>query len=55
MQSPEEHFYITSIFSKYLEKEIKMTENLSDGATTFTNWPDMNYKYLFKPTITLSD
>lgn len=51
MQSPEEHFYITSIFSKYLEKEIKMTENLSDGATTFTNWPDMNYKYLFKPNI----
>ena len=51
MGSPEEHFYITTIFNNYLEKEIKITPNLSDGATTFTNWPNMNYKYIFRPNI----
>ena len=50
--SPEEHFYITTVYKNYLEKEIKMTSNLSNGATTFTNWPDMmNYKYEFRPNI----
>ena len=49
--SPEEHFYITTIFTNNLEREIKMTPNLSNDATTFTNWPDMNYKYIFRPNI----
>jgi hypothetical protein len=42
---PEEHYFITSIFKNHLEKEIIMTPNLADGATTFTNWEGMNYKY----------
>ena len=49
--SPEEHFFITTVYKNYLEKEIKETPNLSNDATTFTNWPNMNYKYVFRPNI----
>jgi Core-2/I-Branching enzyme len=41
----EEHFYITEIFDKNMQDEVKMTDNLSNGATTFTNWYGDNYKY----------
>ena len=49
--SPEEHFFISTVYKNYLEKEIKETPNLSNDATTFTNWPNMNYKYVFRPNI----
>jgi hypothetical protein len=42
---PDEHCYITNIFVNNLEHEIITTTNLSNDATTFTNWNDMNYKY----------
>jgi hypothetical protein len=42
---PEEHYFITSIFSNNLQNEIIATPNLSNNATTFTNWCDMGYKY----------
>jgi len=42
---PEEHYFITSIFKNNLEKEIITTPNLAIGATTFTNWEGMDYKY----------
>jgi hypothetical protein len=42
---PEEHYFITIIFSKNLQNEILTTPNLSNDATTFTNWGNMGYKY----------
>jgi hypothetical protein len=42
----DEICYITNIFLNNLEKEIIMTLNSSDEATTFTNWQGMNYKYV---------
>jgi len=42
---PDEHCYITNIFVNNLEHEIITTPNLSNDATTFINWNDMNYKY----------
>jgi len=45
VQSPEEHFYITLIFQNNLQNEIITTPNLANGATTFINWADMDYKY----------
>lgn len=45
VESPEEHFYITEIFEKNMQDELKKTNNLSNGATTFTNWHGDNYKY----------
>lgn len=44
--APEEFFYITSAYNLGLNEEIVETPNLAEGATTFTNWPDMNYKYI---------
>jgi hypothetical protein len=45
VECPEEHFYITEIFEKNMQDELKKTNNLSNGATTFTNWHGDNYKY----------
>jgi len=42
---PDEHCYITNIFYNNLQHEIITTLNLSNDATTFTNWGDMGYKY----------
>lgn len=47
IKAPDEHCYITNIYYHGLEKEIQTTANLSDGATTFTNWPNMTYKYKY--------
>ena len=43
--APDEHCYITNIFYNNLQDEIITTPNLSNNATTFINWSDMNYKY----------
>jgi len=43
--SPDEHFFITEIYKNKLTDNIITTPNIADGATTFTNWCDMNYKY----------
>lgn len=43
--SPEEHFFVTIVFYNNLQNEIIATPNLSNDATTFTNWSDMGYKY----------
>ena len=43
--APDEHCYITNIHLHNLQNELITTPNLPDGATTFTNWSDMNYKY----------
>jgi hypothetical protein len=45
MCSPEEIFFITTLFYHNLQNEIVMTPNLSNDATTFTNWEGMDYKY----------
>jgi hypothetical protein len=43
IDSPEEHYYITTIYANKLQNEIITTPNLTDGATTFINWHDMDY------------
>jgi hypothetical protein len=43
--APEEHYFITTVFVNNLQDEIITTPNLSNDATTFTNWSDMGYKY----------
>jgi hypothetical protein len=43
--APEEFFYITTIHLLGLQSHITTTPNLPEGATTFTNWDDMGYKY----------
>ena len=42
---PDEHCYITKLFLSKLDLEIITTPNLASGATTFTNWCDMDYPY----------
>jgi hypothetical protein len=42
---PEEHYFITNIFNNNLQDEIITTPNLTNDATTFINWEDMDYKY----------
>jgi len=42
---PEEHFFISEVFKNNLTSEIITTPNLASGATTFTNWNDMDYPY----------
>ena len=42
---PEEIYFITTVFKNNLTTEIITTPNLAKGATTFTNWSDMDYKY----------
>lgn len=49
--SPEEHFYIIMVLHNNLDNETIMTPNLANDATTFTNWPGMDYKYVFQPNI----
>jgi hypothetical protein len=43
--APAEYFYHTFIKILNLESEIIITENVANGATTFTNWEGMDYKY----------
>jgi hypothetical protein len=43
--APDEHCYIIFIYQAGLENEIITTEYIADGATTFTNWSNMKYKY----------
>jgi hypothetical protein len=42
---PEEHYFITTIFNENKQNNLIFTENLSNNATTFTNWQGMDYKY----------
>ena len=42
---PDEHCYLTKLFKSKLDSEIITTPNLASGATTFTNWRDMDYPY----------
>jgi hypothetical protein len=46
IKCPEEHYFITTVFANNLQSEIITTPNLANDATTFTNWNDMNYKYI---------
>ena len=41
----DEICYITNIYRRGLENEIIATNYLSAGATTFTNWSDMDYAF----------
>lgn len=43
--APDEICYITNIFINNFENEIITTLNLANGATTFTNWFGMDYKF----------
>ena len=45
VKSADEHCVITLVYYLKLENEIITTPNLSNDATTFTNWGDMGYKY----------
>lgn len=49
--APEEIYYHTMIKLNQLEDEMETTPNLAECATTFTNWPDMNYKYVSEQNI----
>ena len=42
---PEEHVHITTVRNEDTSGKVTYTNNLAHGATTFTNWPDMHYKY----------
>jgi hypothetical protein len=46
--APEEVYYYTFIKIEHLENEIETTPNIAEGATTFTNWEGMSYKYVSK-------
>jgi len=43
-----EHYIITTLFMENLKNELVLTMNSANDATTFTNWPDMKYKYRSK-------
>lgn len=43
--APDEICYITNIFIHNLQEELITTPNLADGATTFTNWDDLAYRF----------
>jgi len=43
---PDEHAYITYLHWRGLTAELVETPNLAAGATTFTNWADMDYPYV---------
>lgn len=43
---PDEIYFITSMYRRGLENEIITTPNSAQDATTFTNWDDMNYRYV---------
>ena len=42
---PDEHCYITFMHVNGLQDELITTPNLAEGATTFTNWEGMNYRF----------
>ena len=44
LYAPDEIYYLTTIYN-FNNKNIITTDYLSDGATTFTNWFNMNYKF----------
>ena len=44
IRSPEEHYYLTTLFARGLEDQVRFTPNLA-SATTFTNWKGVDYKY----------
>ena len=46
IRCPDEHAYITKLKVLNLWHEVIFTENQSNKATTFTNWEDMDYKYV---------
>jgi hypothetical protein len=46
--APDEVYYYTFIKFEHLENEIETTPNIAEGATTFTNWEGMSYKYVSK-------
>jgi hypothetical protein len=55
-QIPDEHAHITYLFSKDLDKELKITHGESEKATTFTNWSEderilKNYEEISDKTI----
>lgn len=43
--APDEHCYISKLFTWWFKNELQTTDNLSIWATTFTNWSDVPYKY----------
>lgn len=45
--APEENFYITEVYHNNLSGEIITTPNLAAGATTFTFWSDVEYKFCY--------
>ena len=47
-----EHYFITTVYNNNLQNQIISTPNLAAGATTFTNWPDMEYKFPSVPSPT---
>jgi len=47
--APAEYYYYTFIKINKLENEIKTTNTLASGATTFTNWKGMNYPFPNEP------
>jgi hypothetical protein len=46
IQSPEEHYFLTLVYLNNLQNKVIITHNLSNDATTFTNWEGMDYKYV---------
>jgi len=40
---PDEHSYITYLFYLNLQDELKITKNLPESATTYTNWRDHEF------------
>jgi len=43
--APDEHYYITMVYHHKLTDQINVTMYQAEGATTFTNWHGMTYKY----------
>jgi hypothetical protein len=43
---PDESAYITYLNHKNLQNELITTNNSANNGTTFTNWSDMDYKYV---------
>jgi len=43
-QAPDEHCYLTYLQFHHLHNETIVTDHASNSATTFTNWPDMEYR-----------
>jgi hypothetical protein len=44
IMAPEEHYFITTLYVNKIDNIIT-TPNLANGATTFINWGDMDYRY----------